>query len=294
MKEKVSMLSVGAVVLTESEPETVLRYRQVRDLVRQIESDGLSGAWLYDHLLFRPQDKPPAGQWECFSIANALAEATTEITIGTIVACTQFRNPALLAKMATTLDEISAGRFVLGIGAGWNESEFSAFGYPFDHRVSRFAEAAQIIHALLKTGRVDFHGTYFEAVDCLDIPRGPSPHGPPLLMGAFGSRMLDIAVQYADWLHTGNWKQAQNLAYGVQGRHAPLVRTEVVWMALPDLAPPPEHMKQSLYKTADEIASRLERLAHDGCQHAIVDVRPFTAEALRRLATGVRLYRERT
>jgi hypothetical protein len=106
--------------------------------------------------------------------------------------------------------------------------------------------------------------------------------------------MLDIAVQYADWLHTGNWKQAQALAYGVQGRHAPLVRTEVVWMALPDLAPPPAHMKQSLYKTADEIASRLESLAHDGCQHAIVDLRPFTAEALRRLATGVRLYRERT
>lgn len=287
------MVSVGVVVLTESEPETILRYRQVRDLVKQIESDGLNGAWLYDHLLFRPQDMPPAGQWECFSIANALAEATTQITIGTIVACTQFRNPALLAKMATTLDEISEGRFVLGIGAGWNEPEFTAFGYPFDHRVSRFAEAAQIVHALLKKGQVDFRGTYYQAVDCLDIPRGPSPSGPPLLIGAFGPRMVEIAARYADWLHTSNWKQAQTVAQAVRGDGAPLVRTEVEWMAFPDLAPPPPHMRQSLYHTADDVASRLESLSRDGCQHVIVDVRPLTREAIARLVEGVRRYQDR-
>lgn len=287
------MMSVGVVVLTEAQPETVLRYRQVRDLVKQIEADGLDGAWLYDHLLFRPEDAPPVGQWECFSIANALAEATTQLTIGTIVACTQFRNPALLAKMATTLDEISEGRFVLGIGAGWNEPEFKAFGYPYDHRVARFAEAAQIIHALLKTGRVDFHGTYYEAADCLDIPRGPSPHGPPLLMGAFGPRMVEIAARYADWLHTSNWEQAQTVAHDVRGDSAPLVRTEVEWMAFPDLAPPPAHMRQSLYHTADDVASRLESLARNECQHAIVDVRPLTREAIARLVEGVRRYRDR-
>ena len=287
------MMSVGVVVLTEAQPETVLRYRQVRDLVKQIEADGLDGAWLYDHLLFRPEDAPPVGQWECFSIANALAEATTQLTIGTIVACTQFRNPALLAKMATTLDEISEGRFVLGIGAGWNEPEFKAFGYPYDHRVARFAEAAQIIYALLKTGRVDFHGTYYEAADCLDIPRGPSPHGPPLLMGAFGPRMVEIAARYADWLHTSNWEQAQTVAHDVRGDSAPLVRTEVEWMAFPDLAPPPAHMRQSLYHTADDVASRLESLARNGCQHAIVDVRPLTREAIARLVEGVRRYRDR-
>ena len=287
------MMSVGVVVLTEAQPETVLRYRQVRDLVKQIEADGLDGAWVYDHLLFRPEDAPPVGQWECFSIANALAEATTQLTIGTIVACTQFRNPALLAKMATTLDEISEGRFVLGIGAGWNEPEFQAFGYPYDHRVARFAEAAQIIHALLKTGRVDFHGTYYEAADCLDIPRGPSPHGPPLLMGAFGPRMVEIAARYADWLHTSNWEQAQTVAHDVRGDSAPLVRTEVEWMAFPDLAPPPAHMRQSLYHTADDVANRLESLARNGCQHAIVDMRPLSREAIARLVEGVRRYRDR-
>lgn len=88
-----------------------------------------------------------------------------------------FRNPALLAKMADTVEEISGGRLILGLGAGYLQPEFDAFGFPFDHRVSRFAEAVQIIHALLRDGRVDFAGSFYAARDGELRPRGPRPRG---------------------------------------------------------------------------------------------------------------------
>jgi alkanesulfonate monooxygenase SsuD/methylene tetrahydromethanopterin reductase-like flavin-dependent oxidoreductase (luciferase family) len=114
------------------------------------------------------------------------------------VACTSFRNPALIAKMADTIDEISGGRFILGLGAGWHEPEYAAFGFPHDHRVSRFAEALQIITALLRDGHVDFAGTYYSARDCELRPRGPRPQGPPILVGGSGERMLRLTARYGD------------------------------------------------------------------------------------------------
>src|SRR4030081_3296985 len=104
---------------------------------------------------------------------SALAEATQKVQVGTLVLCTPFRNPAVLAKMAVTLDEVSGGRLTLGLGAGWHQPEFDAFGIPFDHRAGRFDEALQIICPLLRTGQVDFAGTYYTARDCEITPRGP-------------------------------------------------------------------------------------------------------------------------
>ena len=120
----------------------------------------------------------------------ALAEATRRVEIGTLVTPTSFRNPAILAKMATAADEVSHGRLILGVGAGWNEPEYRAFGLPFDHRVDRFEEALQIIKPLLRTGHVDFAGRYYEARDCEDAPRGPRPEGPPLMVGSSYVRAL--------------------------------------------------------------------------------------------------------
>jgi alkanesulfonate monooxygenase SsuD/methylene tetrahydromethanopterin reductase-like flavin-dependent oxidoreductase (luciferase family) len=114
------------------------------------------------------------------------------------VACTAFHNPAVLAKRADTIDEISGGRFVLGLGAGWNEAEFRAFGIPFDHRIDRFEEAFGIIRGLLRDGAVDFEGTYYSARDCELLPRGPRPGGPPLMIGSNGERMLRIAAPHVD------------------------------------------------------------------------------------------------
>lgn len=140
------------------------------------------------------------GIWESWTVLAALAEATHRVEIGTLTLCASFRNPAVLAKMAVSLDEVSEGRLILGIGAGWNEPEYRAFGLPFERRVDRFAEALQIIAPLLRHGRVTFRGRYYSVEDCEIVPRGPRPDGPPLLIGATGPRMLRLAAEHAD-----NW-----------------------------------------------------------------------------------------
>ncbi len=121
----------------------------------------------------------------------------------------RFSNPALLAKITDTIEEISDGRLILGVGAGWNEAEFQAFGYPFDHRVSRFEEALQILHGLLREGQITFDGAYYEARDCVLRPRGPRPGGPPIMIGSLAPRMLSLLARYSDawniwWTNTGN------------------------------------------------------------------------------------------
>src|SRR5438046_10635782 len=125
-----------------------------------------------DHLTMR-EGTQTTPVWEGWSLLSALAASTRRVELGTLVVATSFRNQALLAKMADTVDEISAGRLILGLGAGWNEAEYVAFGFPFDHRVSRFEEAVQIIHGLLRHGHVDFAGQFYSARDCELRPRGP-------------------------------------------------------------------------------------------------------------------------
>lgn len=138
------------------------------------------------------------GVWECTTMLSALAAATSRVELGSLVMCTGFRNPALLAKMADTIDEISGGRLILGLGAGYPDREYPAFGYPTDHRYSRFAEAIHIIHGLLREGSIDFDGTYYQARECELRPRGPRPGGPPIMIGTRGKRMLRLTAQYAD------------------------------------------------------------------------------------------------
>ncbi|MGH2559196.1 MAG: LLM class flavin-dependent oxidoreductase, partial [Thermomicrobiales bacterium] len=143
-----------------------LRWADIRAMALRAEEIGFDSFWLPDHLITRHPGQPTSGPWECWSLLCALAASTSKIELGTGVICTGFRNPALLAKMADTLDEISGGRLILGLGAGWHEPEFTAFGYPFDHRVGRFEEATQIITKLLRTGQVDFTGEYYTAREC--------------------------------------------------------------------------------------------------------------------------------
>jgi probable F420-dependent oxidoreductase len=165
-------------------------------MARQVEDLGFDSLWLGDHLLYREPDGKTAGPWEAWTMLAAIAAATSRIRLGPLVACTAFHNPAILAKQAATLDEISGGRFVLGLGAGWNETEFRAFGLPFDHRISRFEEAFTIIRTLLREGSIDFEGRFYQARDCELRPRGPSAGGPPILIGSSGERMLRITVPH--------------------------------------------------------------------------------------------------
>src|SRR5690242_1753267 len=179
------------------------RYKTIQRMAQEAEDAGLDTFWLADHFFYEEApDKPRIGQWEAFTFLSALAAATSRIALGPLVACTSFRNPALLAKMADALDEISNGRFILGLGCGWNEPEYTMFGWPFDHRVGRFEEAMAIIAPLLREGRADFHGDYYEATDAVLRPRGPSPQGPPLMIGGTRPRMLRLTARYADIYNT--------------------------------------------------------------------------------------------
>src|SRR5689334_2065837 len=197
-------MKIGVVVPIEADPESppFVRYAETRAFALQAEAAGFDSIWVYDHLLFRFPGKPTAGVWEAWTTLAALAEATSRVELGTIVLCVPFRNPAVLAKMADTLEEVSGGRLILGLGAGWHQPEFDAFGIPFDHKAARFEEAIQIITALLREGKVDFRGTYYSAPNCELRPRGPRPGGPEILIASSKPRMHALAARYADSWNT--------------------------------------------------------------------------------------------
>jgi alkanesulfonate monooxygenase SsuD/methylene tetrahydromethanopterin reductase-like flavin-dependent oxidoreductase (luciferase family) len=178
------------------EVERVVRWPELREMARTAEAIGLDSIWVGDHLLYRDRGPLPVGPWEAWSQLAALAAVTTNVELGPLVASTSFHNPAMLAKKAATLDEVSGGRLILGLGAGWNEAEYRAYGFPFDRRVSRFEEAFTIIRALVREGRCDFHGAFYELDDCELLPRGPRPGGPPLMVGSEGPRMLAITLPH--------------------------------------------------------------------------------------------------
>jgi probable F420-dependent oxidoreductase len=178
------------------EVEREVRWPELLDMTRAIEDLGYDSVWLGEHLLYRWPDRPSRGPWEAWSMLAAIAAVTDRIEFGPLVACTAFHNPAVLAKQASTIDEISGGRLILGLGAGWNETEFRAFGIPFDHRVDRFEEAFTIIRTLLQDGAIDFDGRFYQARDAELLPHGPRPTGPPLMIGSNGPRMLRIAAPH--------------------------------------------------------------------------------------------------
>ena len=192
------------------EVERVVRWPEQLEMARAIEDVGFDAVWIGDHLLYRwPGIVETRGPWECWTMLAAIAASTSRISLGPLVASTSFHAPAMLAKQAATVDEISGGRLILGLGAGWNETEYRAFGFPFDHRISRFEEAFTIIRTLLREGSIDFDGAYYQARDCELRPSPTRPGGPPILLGSYGERMLQIAAPYIDgwnaWYNaTGN------------------------------------------------------------------------------------------
>ena len=298
-------MKIGVVIMLAESRRLKLAptFGEIRQMAQLSEELGFDSIWLYDHLLYREKGKT-TGIWECWSILSALAAATSRVELGTLVACNSFRNPALLAKMAHTVDEISAGRLVLGVGAGWNQPEYEAFGYPFDHRVDRFEEALQIIRPLLKEGRVDFSGEYYQARDCEITPRSPRPGGPPLLIGANGPRMLRLTAQYADMWNVGylsiprsldKMKGAMRKACKEVGRDPEsLGFTYMISLAYPDLLGWKQEKKRGyLTGSVEEIAEALAGYEARGAAELMVHITPATPGTYERLAQAVELYRQR-
>lgn len=298
-------MKIGVTLPIGENPETgqAPAYADIRAFAQQAEQLGCDSVWIFDHLLFRPAGRPEYGIWEAWTILSAIAEATARVELGTLVLCTAFRNPALLAKMAATLDEISGGRLILGLGAGWHAPEFEAFGYPFDQRVSRFAEALQIIVPLLREGRVDVHGEYYSAANCVLRPRGPRPSGIPILLGAFGPRMLQLTAQYADAWNTC-WHGrvaaiAENrakfeAACRDAGRDPQTVDITVgVSITCPPragAAPNEINPNKTLAGSVDEVAAALRAYADVGVAHLICNLSPMNAEGLAWFGEVLRAY----
>lgn len=194
-------IEVGLHLLAASTPNAgiLTNWQDILAVVRRAEELGFDAVSVGDHLLLDPGgEEPRIGAPECLSLVSALASATYRITLVLLVASTAYRNPAMLAKTAATIDEISNGRLVLGLGAGWYEHEFHWFGFPFDHRADRFEEALQIILPLLRGERISLRGNYYQVEECELLPHGPRPGGPPILIGAKGPRMMRLAARYAD------------------------------------------------------------------------------------------------
>ncbi len=183
----------------------------MRRLALLAEDGGLDSVWAADHLFYHPPEGPRRGMWECWTVLSAIAEATQRVEIGPLVLCTPFRNPGLLAWMANTIDEVSGGRFVLGLGSGWHEPEFSAFSFEFERRVSLFADSLAVLAPLLREGRVDHDGRFASGHAELH-PRGPREKGPPILISAVRPRMMALAAQWADRFNTV-WYGRPNDAY---------------------------------------------------------------------------------
>jgi alkanesulfonate monooxygenase SsuD/methylene tetrahydromethanopterin reductase-like flavin-dependent oxidoreductase (luciferase family) len=277
------------------EVEREVRWPELRDIARTAEAVGFDGLWLGDHLLYRRPGDRARGPWEAWTTLAGLAEVTNRVTLGPLVASTSFHSPAMLAKMAATVDEISGGRLILGLGAGWNETEYRAFGFPFDQRVSRFEEAFTIIRTLLRVGAIDFDGRFYQARDCELLPRGPRADGPPLMVGSIGPRMLRITLPHVDswnaWFaDTDNTpagvaplsELVDTTCREVDRDPAAVSRTVAVLVQLPGgvgrvHGDPEQHRPAPLAGSTQDIADGLAAYASEGISHVQVVLDPITA-----------------
>jgi len=182
------------------EVEREVRWPEYVAMARAAEAVGFDSIWVGDHLLYRGDGRPERGPWDAWALLAGLAAVTERMRLGPLVACTAFRPPGLLARSAAAVQELSGGRLVLGIGAGWNEDEFRAFGLPFDHRASRFEEAFEIVRGLLAGERVTFAGRWHEVQDAVLLPPPAPPI--PLMVGSTGERVLAATLPHVDAWNT--------------------------------------------------------------------------------------------
>lgn len=279
-------------------------FADLRELALAAEDAGLDSIWAADHLLFRDEGGETTGIHECWTVLSAIAAITTRVEIGPLVLALPFRNPALTAKMAAELDQVSAGRLILGLGCGWHEPEFDAFDYPFDRRVGRFAEALEVLLPMLRAGTATYEGRFHRADDAVLRPGPHRPGGPPILIAGKGPRMLDLVARHADawnaaWfgrpqeadeLHRrlGNLRRALD---GAGRDPASLEVTVGIFVAFDGAGD--DTPSAAIRGSTEEIAAALADYAEVDARHLIAHVFPRTTDAVRRFGEAAALARER-
>ena len=234
---------------------------------------------------------------------------TERVELGPLVASTSFHAPAMLAKLAATVDAISGGRLILGLGAGWNQREYAAYGFPYDKRVSRFEEAFTIIHELVRTGRSDFRGAYYDVADCVLDPRPVRPGGPPLMLGSIGPRMMRIGLPHVDAWNVW-WSDYGNDAEGFAAVHtrvedavrqagrAPgeIEATAAVFVQLPGglgrLMGEPYNDRTVRPVLVSDLADHLRAMTHAGAAHVQLVLDPITVESIEAAGEALRRFRD--
>ncbi len=290
-------LSVG-VQLPEVERD--VRWPEIVSMARAAEHAGFDSVWLGDHILYRDDGRPERGPWDAWTMLAALAAATERVRLGPLVACAAFHPPGVLARMAASIDEVSGGRFVLGIGAGWNETEFRAFDIPFDRRAARFEEAFEIVRRLLEGERVTFDGRFHRVDDAVLLPT--PRRRVPLMVGSTGERVLRATLPHVDAWNTwydafGNRAEdfakltARITELAVQGGREPsdIQRSACTLVVLDRSAgerPVPEGITP-LEGSTDAIARGVRELGDAGADEVILVLSPITERSIGEAAAVV-------
>lgn len=270
-------------------------------MARTVESMGFDSLWVGDHLLYGRPGGTRRGPWEAWTTLAAVAAVTERVELGPLVACAGFHEPAMLAKLASTVDEVSGGRLVVGLGAGWNATEFEAFGLPFADRVERFEEAFTIVRRLLAGEQVSFEGRHHRVVDAELLPRSARPGGPPLMIGSWRPRMLAATIAHvASW--NAWWTDFGNEPAGLAPLHAAVDRAceaagrdpadveRTVAVLVAPLGPGSRaglgHRAgvEPLSGSSDEVAERLAGFAAARIAHVQLVLDPITVASIEALA----------
>jgi probable F420-dependent oxidoreductase len=277
------------------EVEREVRWPEYASIARAAEEVGFDSIWVGDHYLYRGDGRPERGPWEAWTLLAGLAMVTERVHLGPLVACLNFHNPAVLAKMAATVDELSGGRLVVALGAGWNRTEFDAYGIPFDHRASRFEEGFEIMRRLLSGERVTFEGWFHQARDAVLLPR--PARRPPLMIGSTGERVLAAALPHVDvWNTWYDWYGNTAEGFAAKFREideaceragrdpATLGRSACVLVRLgDDVERRDEPGVTPLEGSADAIGAGLREIADAGADELILVLDPITEESVRTL-----------
>ena len=299
-------MKVGIVLpMNDADSPGAVSWPRVRELAQFAEAGGVDSLWVYDHFIFRMANEAEDGIHEAWTLLTAVAAVTERAELGTIVLGTGFRPPALLAKMAATLDEVSQGRLILGIGTGWHEPEYLAFGYPFDHRAGRFEEAIGIIVPLLRGERVTVHGRWHQVDDAVLIPPPPRPaRFPgrlPILIAAKGERMLRLVARHADAWNTAWYgfpderfasrRADLQAALDAEGRDASTITVTVgITVDREAAAGGRPGAPGALAADPEEIARALEAWRDLGVGHIQADLRPADERTIQALLDGRRRF----
>jgi alkanesulfonate monooxygenase SsuD/methylene tetrahydromethanopterin reductase-like flavin-dependent oxidoreductase (luciferase family) len=278
------------------EVERDVRWPEYLAMARAAEEVGFDSIWLGDHLLYRDDGRPERGPWDAWTLLGALAGVTQRVALGPLVACLAFHPPGVIARMAAAIDEISGGRFVLGVGSGWNEAEFRAFGLPFDHRASRFIESFEIVRRLIAGERVTSDGRFWQVEDAVLLPAPARTM--PIMVGTTGPRQLAATLPYVDSWNTW-WDWFGNTPEGFSAHNADVTaaaqqagrdpgeieRSACLLVALDSASGErPSGEVPPITGSPDHIARVLHDLAETGAHEAILVLNPISEASVRQCA----------